>query len=138
MTLRNIENAKKIMDQLNVLTAEIIAIEKFAIETVSGENGYFKISLELRKKQPNAKNKKPEDSAKIIHRQFMDSMYSMIMPMPSIFGKVDLKSSESTVPKLDFEVIDTEMMQVLGLMIMFKNKQRTVLLAKLKRMGVKL
>lgn len=129
MKLQNLEKSTKILEAIKKLDSEIVGIEKHAMRIVSGEiKTNIEFSFEDKNKKVETKAEFDEDGSLIFSRAFsrvwMDSINGSSENVPT---NTDTISNNDIPEELS--------LQLLGVMLHYKNSIRKSLLTKLERMG---
>lgn len=137
MKIKNLEKATKILEQIKVLDAEIIEIDKIALLVADGGNT---LSLEL-KVQPNNPNEKKEildsDGSLIDHNKPIgyDGLFGGILGhYRSMCEPIKPFTPHHILKK---ELNESSTLHILGLLLREKQFIRFSLIEKLEKLGFK-
>jgi len=139
MNVKDLEKASKLMEQIKALDAEIIKVEKFAVQ-LANHNHKAEIIFKAENLDDQAKQKVcfDEDGSLMTpgaeHRSRFDMFSSMINGGPRHYSFRCDQSVGTTV--LNAQVTETDMLQMLGLLLHIRQEQRRDLIGELKRMGL--
>ena len=140
MNIKKLEKATKIFEQIKVLDAQIIEIDRFAMLVANGE---IKSSFELKVEDIG---KKKEDEEKVsfdadgslikgdsIPEYSFRINWGSIIPC-GLTGSSDKKNKNEHLYKT--ELSENGTMQILGILLYEKQQQRQALIQKLQSYGV--
>lgn len=145
MNLQKLEKATKILEQIKAIDAEIVSLEKIAIQLSNGQGVKLNIEVEIpsEEKKPNVfdehgfikdefkgeKEEKGEESA-------IDT-YIRFSPLSFLSG-VRTGTSEKSSNKIDYEskLSDTDSLTIISVLMFRKNQQRQVLINKIEKLSL--
>ena len=138
MDIKRLEKATKIYEQIKLLDAEIIEIDRFAMLIANGE---IKSSFELKvddigsKKEDENKVRFDSDGSIINTQQMQTMMYNSIFP--SWFQQIDNSTIKNkNEHSLKYPISDHTTMSILGILLCEKQSKRKSLLNDLEQLGV--
>lgn len=136
MNIKNLGKATKLYEEVRVLDAEIIEIDKMAMIVAEGETkSFFKLRIEdfIKKEEPVSSIL--DEDGSINADYFKKKIQKRLSPI-SFFGC----SNEEKKPKpgtiLKSKLSETVTMQILGILLCEKQSLRNNLLKRIEKLGV--
>ena len=131
MELKQLEKAQKYFKKVQNLDKEILSLEKFA-QSVANVDAEFKVSIKEKTEESE------EDAFKRIRYTPSFGLFGMYDTCDDL-EKLKSNSDSKTKPlKYNQELVDVDVLSVLGILLKSKIEQRQALLNKLEKIGVNL
>lgn len=137
MNYKKLEKATRILAQIKELDQSIIQIDRIALIIANGGgNSSFTLSVQEHKKAEDDKVKFDEDGSLT---QGIDSYTSMIRKYVMWYDPVSQPADNHTsnTHNLNMALSENATLQILGVLLGEKHRQRDLLMGELARLGVK-
>lgn len=140
MDIRDIRKTASYMDDLKMLDAEVIGIEKMA-EIVANSDSEYSFVLRVRdlNEEPVSLNPSTESPNYFLSVARIDDIYRSLFPrMTPTPPHFETTKNQEQKNVLTSNLSDTNTLLILGVLLEDKYQKRKSILAKIKEMGVKI